>query len=299
MGLPAAMAVDIVTNLTSLEDTNATQEIMSNAGIGTYLGIGAVSLAAGVAAMPSSTLNGGFVIKVSSGALLSSGMEYATQVYGNLANGLSGQAAWIDAVDGREVAWWALPGAMAGWGLVTKPYAALLYGGTNTAGYGFYATFTGFAWDDFRIALATGLFGGGIAPWMATTPWGAGIHGGLLNLTQYGLQQSLDCQHLEWLNSILALGTGFAVGYAGGAYAPAKNSYNVTANLPLPYDQSIAAEITRRRVLQVLREQFADNARLTFVSSIRGTMGATVTNSDLSPISDRLQNLSERDKHDQ
>ena len=303
MGLPGAMAVDLVTGVTPLEDTHGSQQIMQTAGVGTYLG-GVASVlvptsaawaswrGGGTMILPYATarsLNSAFVVRVASGAVVGSGLEYATQVSGNRANGLSGRAAWIDAVDGRRVAWWALPGAAASWGITMRPYAALLYGGTNVTGYTAYSLFGGFDWGEFRVALATGLFGGGFAPWMAPTRWGAGAHGGLLNFTQYGLQQSLDCRDLEWLNAILAIGTGFTVGFAGGAHEPLYAFVNPVR--PFRHNQSIAAENMRRAAEALQRYQTNLNYRLTIASFIRGTMGAGTTNTDLSPAAAWWNNL--------
>ncbi len=139
------------------------------------------------------------------------------------------------------------------------------------------------------------MFGGGLAPWMAQTQWGAGLHGSLLNVIQYGIQQSLVCEQPEWINMLLALGTGFGAGYFGGAYTPLRNS--VDPVIPLPHYQSSTAESMRKAARILLKEQALDNARLTFASFIRGTMGATITNTNFAPVSLWLRHLFARNMH--
>lgn len=112
---------------------------------------------------------------------------------------------------------------------------------------------------------------------MATTVWGAGLHGGLLNSLQYLLQQSLNCDSVDPLYLGLAAGTGVAVGAAGGTYTPISRTFGQPLR-PLANDVTRTAMNQREAARELLNYHYWLNFQLTFFSTLRGAMGSTVTN---------------------
>jgi hypothetical protein len=264
MGLPGAMIADAFT------DGNATQRIINEGGIGTALGGALTTVVTGGA------VRGGFgaITQFARGALAGGGIEYGTQVYGNYQNGVSLPQAMTTGIDLRRITKWGLLGGTSGVAIAAQPVASFLYGGTSALGYSASTTFLGgFTWDGLRTATAAGLIGGGSAPVMTRLP---GVHGALINTSQYTLGQWLNCQPLDTLSFGLSAAVGWIGGRIGGSYSPLRASPNPVR--PLPTMRDPLSQAQARAAQQLIRESLIDNAQLMIGSTIRSGLGSTLTN---------------------